>query len=177
MEPFVPLGSAGYFAFLGLVLLARGADFLSTWVATPHLLLEANPLARALGWRWGVVVNVVLALAVAMWPLPAIMVTTASALVAARNFQSAWLARSMGEGAYRAWLGGQLACARRGLFLVCLAGQVGLVAAVAALLILFSAPESVAFAVGLGILAYAFAVLIFTLIGTLRLWRERGEPT
>ena len=28
-------------------------DFLSTWVATPNLVLEGNPIAKKLGWRWG----------------------------------------------------------------------------------------------------------------------------
>ena len=29
---------------------ARGLDFLSTWLVTPKLELEANPLMRRLGW-------------------------------------------------------------------------------------------------------------------------------
>ena len=40
-----------------LLLLARGVDFCSTWVATPNLVLEGNPIAKKLGWRWGILLN------------------------------------------------------------------------------------------------------------------------
>lgn len=176
MDLFVPCGSAAYFSLLGLVLLARGADFLSTWVATPHLVLEANPLARALGWRWGAVVNAVLAACVALWPLPAVIVATASLLVAARNFQSAWLARSLGESAYRSWLGERLAETRRGLFLACVVAQASLVAFVGALLVYFNPVESFAAAVGLGIVTYALATVIFPVWGAWKMWRDTREP-
>ena len=84
---------------LALLVFARGMDFLSTWIATPNLVLEGNPIAKKLGWRWGLLLNVVLVLALALWPLSAIVISTTSVLVAARNFQSAWLMRSLGEDA------------------------------------------------------------------------------
>ena len=102
MDDPVSFGSREYFLMLALLAFARGMDFLSTWIATPNLALEGNPLAKKLGWKWGIIVErgaVVVVLA--MWPLSAIVVTTASVLVAARNFQSAWLMRSLGEDAYR----------------------------------------------------------------------------
>lgn len=49
MEDFVPFASSDYFITLGLLVFARGMDFLSTWFATPTLALEANPLAKRLG--------------------------------------------------------------------------------------------------------------------------------
>src|SRR5437762_3682919 len=97
MDDPVPFGSADYFLLLGILFFARGMDFLSTWIATPNLVLEGNPIAKKLGWKWGVVVNVALVTGLAMWPLSAIVVATASVLVASRNFQSAWLMHSMGE--------------------------------------------------------------------------------
>ena len=172
----MPFGSPAYLGLLGVVLLARGADFFSTWVATPHLLLEANPLARLLGWRWGVVLNLALAFTVAVWPLPAVILATASLLVAARNFQSAWLARGMGELAYRAWLGERLATTPRGLFLVCTLGQGCLMALLGLTLIWTSPLESVAAAVGFGVLTYAFAAVLFPLLGARRIWREPRYP-
>lgn len=53
MEDFVSFGSRDYLITLGLLVFARGMDFLSTWFATPTLALEANPLAKRLGWKWG----------------------------------------------------------------------------------------------------------------------------
>src|SRR5438105_13687040 len=103
MDAFLPFASREYWFTLTLVLLCRGMDILSTWVATPNLVLEGNPIAKFLGWRWGIPVNVALSFGLAFWPLPAIVISTTSILVAARNFQSAWLMRSMGEHAYRDW--------------------------------------------------------------------------
>ncbi len=59
MEDFIPFGSRLYFFLLAFLLFARAKDFLSTWIATPNLLLEANPIARRLGWiviliSWGI---------------------------------------------------------------------------------------------------------------------------
>jgi len=52
------LRQPGYFLFLSLLLFARGADFLSTWIATPNLILEGHPIARRLRWKWGIPLNV-----------------------------------------------------------------------------------------------------------------------
>ena len=38
-------------ALVGAMVFARGMDFLSTWLVTPTLALEANPLMRRM--RWG----------------------------------------------------------------------------------------------------------------------------
>jgi hypothetical protein len=75
------------------------------------------------GWKFGIVINVAICVAFALWPLPAVVVTTTSVLVAARNFQSAWLMRSMGELSYRLWMGERLAEAGRSLFIFCLVAQ------------------------------------------------------
>lgn len=168
----LPFGSPAYLGVLGIVVLARGADFLSTWVASPQLLLEANPLSRALGWRWGLALNFVLAALVACWLLPAVILATASLLVAARNFQSAWLARSMGEEAYRQWLRERLASAGRGVYLSCVFAQAALVGVVGLTLVWTHPLESLAAAVGLGVLSYALVVLIFPLVSARRVWRE-----
>ena len=61
MDDSVPFGSREYLLMLALLVFARGMDFLSTWAASPRLKLEANPLAKFLGWKWGIVLNVVLA--------------------------------------------------------------------------------------------------------------------
>src|SRR3954468_20119101 len=102
-QNFISFGSSYYWLLLLALLTSRGMDVLSTRIATPNLVLEGNPIAKLLGWRWLLPVNLAFCVALAVWPLPAIMLGTMSLLVAARNFQSAWLMRSMGEEAYRAW--------------------------------------------------------------------------
>jgi hypothetical protein len=163
-------GSGPYCLMLALLLFARGMDFFSTWVATPSLLLEGNPLARRMGWKVGGVVNVALCLVFALWPLTAIIIITAALLVAAHNFHSAWLMRSMGEEAYREWFLEQITRARLPLFVVSLLGETILTGLVGAALVYFSPADSVAFAIGIGVLAYAAIVLVYT---SLSLWRMR----
>ena len=175
MDDSVPFASHVYFGVLGILVLARGMDFLSTWVATPHLVLEGNPIAKKLGWKWGAVVNVVFCAGFAIWPLPAMVISTTSVLVAARNFQSAWLMRSMGEEAYRDWHVARLQETRMPLFVFCLFGQTALTAGVGAGLIIFSPADSLAaMAVGFGIVGYALAVGFYTLLAVWRIRRAMG---
>lgn len=166
----LPFASAGYFLMLALLVFARGMDFFSTWVATPKLILEGNPLARKMGWKIGGLVNAAVCVVFAFWPLTAIIIVTAGFLVAAHNFRSAWLMRSMGEEAYRDWFFKQMSRARLPLYFGCLFGESALTGAVGVSLMLFSDGESVAFAIGAGIVAYALIVLFYT---SLSLWRLR----
>jgi hypothetical protein len=167
---FLPFATGAYWVMFALLFLARGLDFLSTWVATPHLILEGNPLAKRLGWKWGGVLNLALCFVFAFWPMTAIIIMTAGFLVAAHNFHVAWLMRTMGEEAYRDWFSDQLVRARFSLLLVCLLGETGLTAVIGLALIYFSPASTIAFAIGLGIAAYAGIVLFYT---GLSLWRLR----
>ena len=170
MDAAVTFASRDYCLLLLLLVFARGMDFLSTWIATPNLVLEGNPLAKKLGWKWGVALNVVLCGALAAWPLSAIVVATASVLVAARNFQSAWLMHSLGEEIYRQWHVERVQETRITVYLLCLAGNTLLTAGVGAALIYFSNLRLVPFAIGMGMVAYAVAVAFYTLLA---IWRIR----
>jgi len=171
MEDTVPFGGREYLGYLSLLLFSRGADFLSTWIATPNLLLEANPIARRLRWKWGITVNLIICAGFALWPLTAIIISTTSVLVAARNFQLAWLMRSHGEENYRNWFVDRLEETPFGLFLFCLLAQTSLTAAVGAALMYFSHWQNlVCLGIGMGIVGYALAVTIYTLTA---LWRNR----
>ncbi|MBI5387864.1 MAG: hypothetical protein HZA90_24645 [Verrucomicrobia bacterium] len=171
MDDAVEFGSRWYLILLNLLLFARGMDLLSTWLATPRLALEANPIARRLGWKWGLPFNVVVCAVFAAWPLPAVIISTTSVLVAARNFQSVWLMRTLGEEAYRQWMVERIHETQPVLYLGCLLAQVALFGTVGGGLMFFSR-DWVPFGIGTGILAYAVAVLLFTLIS---LWRIRRE--
>jgi hypothetical protein len=171
MEELVPFGGRTYAVLFVLLLVARGMDFLSTWVATPNLVLEGNPIAKKLGWKWGIPLNVVMAFGLAFWPLPAIVISTTSLLVAARNFQSAWLMRSLGERPYRDWHVERIQETSATLYLSCLFGQTILVGLVGGAIVFFSSRDMIPWAIGLGIIGYAAAVTFYTLLSVVRLRR------
>lgn len=168
---FVRAGSKAYFFLLTLLLFSRGMDFLSTYIATPNMVLEGNPFARRLGWRWGIPLNVVVCLVLACWPVPAVVLITTSLLVAARNFQSAWLMRTLGEHFYRDWHVDRMRETSPSLYVFCLLGQTGLIALVGLAVIYFSENLLIPTAIGMGIIAYSLAVLGFTLFAVWRLRR------
>ena len=170
MDDTIPFACREYFMMLALLIFSRGMDFLSTWVATPNLVLEGNPLAKKLGWTGGVLVNVIAVVFLSMWPLSAIVVSTASVLVAARNFQSAWLMRSLGEHSYRDWHVARVRETPITLFVFCLLGQTVLTAIVGVAVILFCGSYLVPVGIGMGMVAYAVAVTFYTLLA---IWRMR----
>jgi hypothetical protein len=170
MEDFVPFATRNYALLFLLLFVSRGMDFLSTWVATPNLVLEGNPIAKKLGWKWSIPINVALCFALACWPLPAIVISTTSVLVASRNFQSAWLMRSLGEEFYRDWHIERVQETSITLYLFCLLAQTALTSGVGTAVIYFSEWRLVPLAIGLGIVAYALAVAFYTLLG---IWRMR----
>jgi uncharacterized membrane protein len=155
-------------------------DLVSTWLATPTLQLEANPIARWLGWRRGWVVNALASVALALIPLAAVSVTTTSLMVAARNAQSAWIVRSMGEFEYRSWIAARYRAAGRGVFLVSLLMNTGLTALVGAGLMVFSRWQllpglTALVGAGLGVVVYALAVGLYTGMAMRRAARGEGN--
>lgn len=170
MDETIPFWSSEYFVYLALLAFSRGMDFLSTWVATPRMVLEGNPIAKRLGWKWGGLVNLILCVGFACAPLPAVIISTTSVLVAARNFQGAWLMRTMGEEAYRSWMSERLAEGRMGLFVFCLVAQSVLTALIGVALLWHGGNMLVPVGVGIGLLGYSFAVLLYSLIS---IWHRR----
>jgi hypothetical protein len=176
MDDLLPLRSREYVLYLSLLLFSRGMDFFSTWIATPNLALEANPLAKKLGWRWGLIVNLLVCGLAAFWPFPAIVIITTSLLVAARNFQSAWLMRALGEDGYRTWMADQLSQVPLTFYAFCLLSQALLVSLIGVALMYSSffvlRLTYVPFAIGMGVLTYSVAVTFYTLLGVWRLRRH-----
>ena len=172
MEEFVTFASRDYLITLGLLLFGRGMDFLSTWFATPTLALEANPLAKRLGWRWGIAFNMLLCGALAHWPLPGLMVVTTSLLVAARNFKSAWLMRALGESGYSMLVGDAMRHSNRRSFFASLVGETVLFGLVGGAVVAASEWPSVPLAVGMGMVAYAVAVAFYSLLSVWQMWRD-----
>jgi len=171
-DELVIFGGRTYGLLFLILLVSRGMDFLSTWIATPNMVLEGNPIAKKLGWRWGIPLNLVMCFGFAFWPLPAIVISTMSLLVAARNFQSAWLMRSLGEHMYRDWHIERVQETNAGLYLFCLFAQTALVGGVGGAVLFFADDHLVLSAIGLGIIAYALAVAFYTCLGVWRLRRQ-----
>jgi hypothetical protein len=170
MEDFAPFGSRDYLITFGLLVFARGMDFLSTWFATPNLELEANPIAKRLGWKWGIAFNLLLCLAAAHWPLAGMIVVTTSLLVAARNFKSAWLMRSLGEADYSALVGEAMNRSSRRSYFISVLGETLLFGLVGGAVVMASEWPSIPLAVGMGMIAYAGAVLFYSLLAVWRTW-------
>lgn len=173
MPEILTFGGKAYCVFWIVVAFSRAMDFLSTWVATPNLVLEGNPIAKKLGWRWGVTLNIAICFAVAFQPLLAISISTTSILVAARNFQSAWLMRLMGEEHYRDWHVARLRETPVTTYLLCLTGNTALYALTGLALIYFCAQWVIPCAIGMGIVAYAIAVVFYSLLAFWRIRRSR----
>ena len=161
-EWVMPGTLAWYLGCVGIAV-GRGADMASTWIATPRLELEGNPIARWLGWKWGLVLNIVLLPVIACWPMLAVSLSTTSCLVAARNLQQAWLMRTMGESRYRCWLAGQILDSSRRVLVFCYLGEATLVSGLGIVLMLLGPMQVVSFGMGLGLATYGFVVSIFTL--------------
>jgi hypothetical protein len=175
MDGAIPYGSPDYFILLSVLAFSRAMDFLSTRLATPNLVLEGNPVAKKLGWKWGPPLNLAMCLGFAAWPLSAIVISTTSILVAAHNFQNGWLMRSMGEENYRDWHMARIRETKVSLYLLCLFGQTALTAGVGGAVIYFSDPTLlIPQAIGYGIVGYATAVAFFTLLSVWRLRRAVG---
>jgi len=82
-----------------LLLVSRIGDVLSTWLVTPGLTLEANPLVRKLRWRFALLT--LLIAGVPYLSLPAgLMMLPPFLMVSASNITGAWLVRRVGEQRY-----------------------------------------------------------------------------
>ncbi|MFA6564268.1 MAG: hypothetical protein WCV00_20365 [Verrucomicrobiia bacterium] len=158
-ELYAPPFGLAYWAGVALLLFARGLDFLSTWIATPSLLLEANPIARRLGWQGGIAVNLLVCLAAAVIPFLAVLISVTSVLVAARNFQAAWVSRTMGEYEYRDHLEALFCRANKRLVLGCVWAQ-GLLYGAVGIALAILTNDLLVQAVGGGIVGFGLAIAV-----------------
>jgi hypothetical protein len=82
-----------------LLLLARLGDIGSTYLISPTLKLETNPIVRR--FRWPFAAATVLAAALAYYSLPVgVAFLIGSLLVCAANCSRVWLVRTLGESEY-----------------------------------------------------------------------------
>jgi len=82
-----------------VLFLARLGDVGSTYLITPTLRLEANPLARKFGWPFAWLTVLVCLVPYYKTPL-AVVAIVVSLFAAASNLSRAWIARALGEAEY-----------------------------------------------------------------------------
>jgi hypothetical protein len=70
-----------------LVLICRGADLATTFLITPDLRWERNPIIRRLGWRWTLVLNVIACMIAPFFPTFAFVLSGFSILAALWNLR------------------------------------------------------------------------------------------
>jgi len=79
-----------------LILVSRLGDIISTYLVTPTLKLEANPIVRKLGWRF-TFLTVLICLIPYYHTGLAVMVLVPSLLVTSGNISKYWAVKTVGE--------------------------------------------------------------------------------
>jgi hypothetical protein len=162
----------------GLIFIARVGDILSTFLVTPKLMLEANPIAQKLGWRFAVL-TIFICLVPYYSTTAGIIVLVPSLLVSASNTAKIWFVRALGEIEYLNLL---YRLARTTKLSHALAGIItsALFIALAGFVLLFLAPDpntNWGYWYAVGILLYAFVIGFYGSIYAWLLFRaaRRGD--
>ena len=153
----------------GLLLISRIGDIGSTYLLTPKLTLEANPIMRRLGWRFALL-SVLACLVPYFSTQVGVMLLVPFLMVSASNTSRIWFVRTYGEMEYRDLLyrlanRSKLRHALAGV--ICSAAFTGL----SGLVLLFLCPDpnrNWGFWFAVGILIYAFIIALY---GSLYMYR------
>jgi len=159
-----------------LLLIARVGDVGTTYLATPTLALEANPIARKLGWKFAI-------LTIAACLLPywnqglAVTALIPSLLVAASNAGKVWVMRTMGEQAYLALCVNVARKSKlsRALLGVAASSFFAVLAGGVVLLFCWSPANDWGFWIGLGVVMYGVVTGVHGSLGMVRLFRKAAE--
>jgi hypothetical protein len=156
-----------------LILLSRLGDIGSTYLITPKLKLEANPIVRKFGW-WFAAATVFVCLIPYYSTSLAIIVLVPSLMVSAANASKIWFARAYGEADYHELL---LRVARRSRLSHALAPTVAAATfmALIGLVLLLLSPDPArdwGYWFALGFLTYAFIVGFYGSLFFVRLFRK-----
>jgi len=161
-----------------LILVGRVGDILSTWIVTPTLVLEANPLARRLGWKFALAT-----LLTALIPFYhtgiGLVCVVVSFLVTWNNLSRAWIVRAIGEHEYLAILRAAAQRSPRWIAHACIWGSAAAMGLMGAILYFFaSGLESWAGWFALGMLTFAVAFGVHGSYGIQRVYQGiSGAPS
>lgn len=162
----------------GLILLSRIGDVGSTYLLTPKLKLEANPIARRLGWPFAFA-TLLICLVPYWWTSGGIIVLVPSLLVSASNTSKIWFVRAYGESEYLELV---RSVARRSKLSHAIMGSIvsALFIALVGLVLLLLCPDQMrdwGFWFGVGLLTYAFIIGFYGSLYFVRLFRSVREQT
>lgn len=155
-----------------LILLARLGDIGSTYLATPTLKMEANPLMRFGGWKLAILTTAACLIPYFSAPLGLTMLVL-SLLVTGSNLSKGWLMRALGEDLYQAML---LSAVERSTLPVALGFVLGGAASVglAGLIMVFvsGGPATWGYWAASGVTLYALAIGVYGSLSSIRLFRR-----
>ena len=160
-----------------LLLVSRLGDLISTYLVTPTLRLEANPIVRRLGWRFAIVSNLAICALPYISREMAVMALMPFLLVCASNSSHIWMARTLGEEEYKALA---LRVARRSRLSHAVAGTCasgGFFVLTGLVVLLFNPDPSMdwGFWMGAGIVFYGLVVIVYRSLYLRRLFAEAGR--
>jgi hypothetical protein len=160
-----------------LLLLARLGDVGSTYLLSPTLKLEANPIVRRFRWPFAGVT--ILAAALPYYSLPAgVAFLIMSLLVCASNCSRVWLVRTMGESEYHLFVIGITKRAPLRLGLVfCLLSPFCMATIGVVMLLFYPRPQQDwGYWIAVGFFLYALAIGLYGSLAFLR-YRKEGNAT
>jgi hypothetical protein len=158
-----------------LILLSRLGDIGSTYLVTPKLKLEANPIVKKFGW-WFAIATLFVCFVPYYSTAMGIIVLIPSLLVSASNTSMIWFARAYGESEYqelllhlarKTTLCGALIPTVVAAFFIAMIGLV--------LLLLSPEPSDWGYWFGFGFLAYAFVMGFYGSLFFVRLFRKARQ--
>jgi hypothetical protein len=174
MNEFLATGRNWEHILAVVLLVARLGDILSTYLATPTLRLEANPVARRFGWPFALLTTLVCVLPYFSTPL-AMVAIVASLLATAGNLSRGWIVRALGEAEYLRFLQRAAAASTPGAaigFILASSGTFALVGL--GLLLISGGPESWPFWFAVGLIVYACTIAMHGCSFVRRLYRGGG---
>lgn len=154
-----------------LIFFARLGDIGSTYLATPTLKMEANPLMRLGGWKLALLT--LLACLIPYYDVGlGVTMLVLSLMVTGSNLSKGWLMRTLGEVDYQAMM--RSAASRSSLpaalsFVLGGAACVGLAGAV--LMVVSGGSETLAYWAASGVALYALAMGVYGTISAVRLFK------
>jgi hypothetical protein len=160
-----------------LILISRLGDILSTYLVSPTLKLEANPIVRKLGWPFALL-SVFVCLIAYLDIAAGFIILVPSLMVSAANISKFWITKSIGETQYarfvlrvasKAKLSHVIFSMTMASFFIILTGLIPL--------FLSRGPEDMVFWFAFGIILYGIIILLYGCIHYFKLIKKaRNMP-